>query len=136
MEKKSSPVLLLTNSAMSVDSFEDAISSERFAKYLAWAAGDRERAIALYTLNARLSETLYTPLQMLEVALRNRIHSVMSRAFQPDWYDLPRHQLNPRQLEMIEKAKQSLAEERKDLAPARIVAALTFGYWTSMLGSA
>lgn len=117
-------------------SFEDALSLERSAKYLAWAGGDRDRAVALYTLNTQLSETLYTPLQMLEVSLRNRIHAVMTEAVQSDWYDLPEYQLNPRQSEMIAKAKQDLIEDRKDHTPGRVVAALTFGYWTAMLGGA
>lgn len=55
--------------------FEQALSLERFGRYLDWAAGDGMRAIELYTLNTRISESLYTPLQMLEVALRNRIHA-------------------------------------------------------------
>ena len=60
--------------------FEEAISLERFARYLAWADGDHARALSLYTLNTRLSEALYTPIQTLEIVLRNRIHMVMSTA--------------------------------------------------------
>lgn len=59
---------------------EAALSLERFARYREWADGDRARALDLYTLNTRLSEALYTPLQILEVVLRNRIHTVMSEA--------------------------------------------------------
>jgi hypothetical protein len=60
-----------------IQTLEKAISL-RFGRYSAWAAGDKQRAITLYTLNTQLSESLYTPLQMLEVALRNRIHAVLS----------------------------------------------------------
>ena len=60
---------------------EQALSLERFGRYLCWADGDRDQAIALCTLNTRISESLYTPLQMLEVVLRNRIHFVMSAHF-------------------------------------------------------
>jgi hypothetical protein len=130
------PALDMNDVATSISSFEDALSLERFAKYLAWAEGDRDRAVALYTLNTKLSEALYISLQMLEVSLRNRIHTVMTQAVQPDWYDLPAYQLNPHQPEMITKAKQHLTEDRKDHAPGRVVAALTFGYWTAMLGGA
>jgi len=56
---------------------EEALSLERFGRYLAWSHGDRHQAIRLYTLNTKVSESLYTPLQMLEVALRNRIHRVL-----------------------------------------------------------
>jgi hypothetical protein len=73
-----------------IEALEQALSLERFARYLAWAAGDRSRAIALYTLNTRLSESLYIPIQMLEIALRNRIHAVMSAALHDHWYNEPR----------------------------------------------
>ena len=34
---------------------EQALSLERFARYLAWADGGRQRAVELYTLNTQLS---------------------------------------------------------------------------------
>jgi len=113
---------------------EETLSAARFATYLAWAGQDRDQALALYTLNARISESLYTPLHMLEVALRNRIHDVMRAVAGDTWFDAPAHQLNAVQAEMLAKARRDLAENRKAETPGAIVAALTFGYWTSMLG--
>ncbi|PZM50167.1 hypothetical protein DOL99_00240, partial [Salmonella enterica subsp. enterica serovar Derby] len=63
---------------VSYEALEMALSLERFGRYMDWAKDDRTRAIELYTLNTLISESLYTPLQMLEVALRNRIHVVMT----------------------------------------------------------
>jgi hypothetical protein len=63
---------------------EEALSFERFSRYLEWANGDRHRAIQLYTLNTQLSESFYLPLQMLEVTLRNRIHHVMTDMHRED----------------------------------------------------
>ena len=114
-----------------IDAMQQALSLERFARYLAWAAGDRAQAIALYTLNTQLSESLYTPIQMLEIALRNRIDAVMSAAMHETWFDAPECQLDIRQTEQLTKARQDLAADGKDAAPGRIVAALTFGYWTA-----
>jgi hypothetical protein len=71
-----------------VTEMEAALSLERFARYVAWASGDRERALALYTLNTQLSEALYTRLQVLELALRNRIHTVMSAAHGERWFEV------------------------------------------------
>lgn len=113
---------------------EDVLSVERFAKYLSWARGDRNRAIELYTLNAQLSESLYTPFHIVEIALRNRIHQVMSTANGQTWYDLPQYQANSVQAEMLAKARKDLADANKQETPGAIVAALTFGYWTAMLG--
>ncbi|EBW7423650.1 hypothetical protein DQE15_24470, partial [Salmonella enterica subsp. enterica serovar Stanley] len=115
-------------------SIEDTLSADRFGTYLGWAGGDRNRAVDLYTLNAVLSESLYTPLHMLEVALRNRIHQVMGKVHGENWFDLPEHQFNAVQTDMLEKARLDLKEKGKDQTPGRMVASLTFGYWTAMLG--
>ncbi len=113
---------------------EDILSADRFGTYLAWAGGDRNKAVALYTLNALLSESLQLPLHMLEVSLRNRIHQVMTNAHGGTWFDMPEHQLNATQAEMLARARQDLTDKGKDDTPARLVAALTFGFWTAMLG--
>ncbi len=67
--------------------FEATLSLERFSRYLGWAAGDRDRALDLYALNTRLSEVLYTPLQVLQVTLRNRVHVVLTEARHDRWFD-------------------------------------------------
>jgi abortive infection bacteriophage resistance protein len=113
---------------------EDILSAARFDKYLGWAGGNRNRAIELYTLNAQLSESFYTTLHMLEVSLRNRIHWVMSATESETWYDLPKYQANVIQADMLAKARNNLAEAKKQETPGAMVAALTFGYWTAMLG--
>lgn len=114
---------------------EDALSTERFNRYLAWAGGDRTRAIELYTLNTRISEALYIPLQMLEVALRNRIHTVMATKFHERWFEDEGRLLGNRQPEQLEKALADIAEKKKEATPGQVVAELTFGFWTAMLGN-
>ena len=114
---------------------EEALSLERFGRYLAWAGGDRTRALNLYALNTRLSEALYTPLQMLEVALRNRVHAVLSGSVQPRWFEAPGFLAVSHQNEQVVEALADLARERKEPTPGRVVAALTFSFWTTMLGT-
>jgi hypothetical protein len=111
---------------------EEALSLERFGRYADWAGGDRDRAIELYTLNARLSESLYISLQMLEVALRNRIHTVMTEAHQEDWFQHQEFILGARQGEQLNKAMRDI--EGREPTVGRLVAALTFGFWTAMFG--
>lgn len=118
----------------SYEELEKALSLERFGRYMNWAGGDRERAIELYTLNTALSEALYTPLQMLEVALRNRIHSVMTEASHDGWFQDKGGLLGQWQPEQLAKAIKDIEEEGKEATPGRIVAALTFSFWTSMFG--
>ena len=116
------------------EGLEQALSLERFGRYLDWAAGDRARAIELYTLNTRISESLYTPLQMLEVALRNRIHAVLTEARHEDWFHDAGF-LTASQAEQLAKAIEDVRDgAKREPTPGRIVAALTFGFWTAMFG--
>lgn len=119
---------------LSYDELEAALSLERFGRYLAWAGGNREHAVALYTLNTAVSESLYTPLQMLEVVLRNRIHAVMTEARHDAWFQDEGLLLGQWQPEQLAKAIKDIEQDRKEPTPGRIVAALTFSFWTAMFG--
>jgi hypothetical protein len=100
---------------------ELALSLERFGRYLAWAVRDRERAIELYTLNTRISESLYTPLQSLEVALRNRIHVVMTEGLGDEaWFHQAGVLLNDRQPDQLTKTVEDLKAVNKMPTPGRI----------------
>lgn len=112
---------------------EQALSLERFARYREWAAGDLQRALELYALNTQLSEALYTPLQILEVVLRNRIHSVMSDARQDRWFEESGFPSVEIQRNQLAKAVADIRRDGKEPTPGRIVSTLTFSFWTSML---
>ena len=116
-----------------IGDFEAAMSPERFARYREWADGDGARALELYALNTQLSEALYTPLQILEVVLRNRLHAVLEEALHARWFDEEGFLLIENQRLQLSKAYGELAESGRDPAPGRIVSALTFSFWTSML---
>ena len=113
--------------------FEATLSLERFARYLEWRSGDYTRALELYALNTQLSEALYTPLQVLEVTLRNRIHTVLTEVKHERWFEDDGFLLLEHQRGRITEAAEQLASERKDPTSGRIVAALTFSFWTAML---
>lgn len=113
---------------------EDSLSAERLNRYLRWSGGDRNRAIQLYTLNTRISEAYYTPLHMLEITLRNRIHFVQSAAFHDRWYEDDGRLLGNRQPDQLAKAVSAIERKRKQPTPGRVVAELTFGFWTAMFG--
>lgn len=117
---------------MTHENFEEALSLERFGRYLAWAAGERGRAIELYSLNTCLSESLYTPLQTLEVALRNRIHTVLADARGEEWFKDETIILGPYQPGQVADAVAELEGAKKPVTAGRVVAALTFSFWTTM----
>ena len=113
---------------------EAALSVDRFARYLDWADGDHARARDLYTLNAQVCEALYIPLHAFEVALRNRIDAVMAAAAGDRWFEDLSVVLQTRQQKQVAAAIAELAQDHKPPDPGRVVAALTFAFWTSFFG--
>lgn len=114
---------------------EHALSLERFGRYLVWAGDDRDRALELYALNTAVSESLYTPLQMLEVALRNRVHDVLADRFGDAWFDADGVLKGESMRRQVAEAREGLTRKRRPATPGRIVASLTFGFWTALVGT-
>ncbi|NLT71289.1 MAG: hypothetical protein GXX91_11425 [Verrucomicrobiaceae bacterium] len=90
-----------------------------------------------YTLNMALSESLYPCLQFAEVALRNAIHQAMTdRCRTTAWYDRSGARLTLWQQDRVAEARASLVKQNKPPAPGRMVAELTFGFWTGFFNKA
>lgn len=117
----------------SPDDIEAALSLERFGRYVAWADGNRRAAVELYSLNARVSEALYIPIHGLEIALRNRIHTVMAAAHGDRWFETDGLLLAPHQKDQLATAVAEIEQAGKEASAGRIVAELTFSFWTAML---
>lgn len=113
--------------------FEAALSLERFATCRESAKNDSERALELHILNTQVSESHYTPLQMLEIALRNRIHAALSEAIHERWFEESGFLAIRNQRNQLARAENFLAKNEKAPTPGSIVAALSFSFWTSML---
>jgi hypothetical protein len=115
---------------------QTGLSSERLEAYAvrtADSADDPTATLARYLLNMALCESLYSPLQLCEIALRNAIHhhlcSLMSRE---DWFDHSGFLLTPWAATEIAKAKTQTTKSKKSVTPGRVVAELNFGFWTSL----
>jgi hypothetical protein len=92
-----------------------------------------DTTLARYLWNMALCESLYPPLQMAEIALRNSLHRGLSDHFKREnWYDLVIN-LSPGQRDQIHSAREKLGKEKKPLTPGRMVAELHFGFWTGFL---
>ena len=67
---------------------------------------------------------------MCEVALRNAIHNTMRQLYSDTWYDQTElRDIGNRQLV---DAKKSICKAYRPVIPCRVVAELSFGFWTSM----
>ncbi|UXB15829.1 hypothetical protein K7565_18905 [Stenotrophomonas maltophilia] len=80
-----------------------------------------------------MSESLYAPLRTLEVALRNRIYTVLTQAKGEAWYGRGAGALKvAHQLEQVAKAVNELVRAGKTVTAGGVVASLTFSFWTTM----
>ncbi len=87
-------------------------------------------ALARYLLNMALCETLYSPLQFAEIALRNSLHTCLTARFgAPHWYDVV-SSLPSWQMVQLDEARQKLLSNGKAITPGRMIAELQFGFWT------
>jgi hypothetical protein len=116
-----------------LERLKQLLSEERLGPYLDLAGNDLREAIRLYERNTSLSEALYGLLQGLEVPLRNSMHHVLSAGLaKEDWYDSVSWRVA--QQEQVANAKDSLQKKAKPIAPGRMVAELTFGFWVGLTG--
>jgi len=113
---------------------EVALSPQRLSTYISATRGDKERALNLYVWNSRISAAFYTPLQGLEVALRNAMHNVLCGFFKrEDWYEVA--PLDGKGQQNVLKAKETVQRLHRDVNPPHVVAELSFGFWLALLGS-
>ncbi len=113
---------------------EATLSADRLTKYMAAVGNDRKAAVRLYAWNTAVSAALYGPLQILEVAMRNAMHDRLTAAYGDYWYDNGAAGLDKGCEVRIARAKDDLRRDGHDIDPPRMVAALSFGFWVSLLG--
>ena len=115
------------------DKIQPALAVERLDAYRQDQA-EPLVTLARYLWNMAICESLYSPLQMVEIALRNTLQCSLDNHFHAlHWYDVPacRSLLTNTQQSQINEAKQTLERLEKPLTPGRVVAELTFGFWTA-----
>jgi hypothetical protein len=110
---------------------EQSFSLERFHRYVQWADGQKDRAFELYALNTALSESLYTPLHILEIVLRNRFNKILTEHFDT-WYE-SEVIVYGNLKDKLQKAKADLSAAHQEHTAGRLIAVLTFGFWTGLL---
>lgn len=116
-------------------SLREGISHERLEAYRRTSNEADIELIARYLWNIALCESLYPVLQNLEITLRNSIHQSATTYFKNNfWFDDPAI-LNAQQQSSVTKAKNKLRERKKTISDGRVIAELTFGFWTSLFNS-
>jgi len=110
-------------------SVESILAPERLDAYRQDGA-DPAVTFARYLWNMALCESLYSPLQIAEIVLRNSLHGCLSARFGgAAWYDVV-PALPVWQQRQLNEARQKLLDAGKPVTPGRMVAELHFGFWT------
>ena len=112
---------------------EASLSPERLGTYLDATGSNREEAILLHVWNTAVSSAFYESLQILEVTLRNAMNRRLNGRYGEAWYDNFETGLNQGALIRIKSAKNQLTGLGYNHDPPRVVAALSFGFWVSLL---
>lgn len=119
---------------MNKHQLESYFSSDRLSRYFDHYPGNEPKAICLYDANMSISEALYTPLSILEVALRNKINLELERKYgRADWYaEWYKHPVMHNAWTEVNGAIKHLHNDGKPIVPDKVVASLMFGFWTSL----
>ena len=117
-----------------LDALEASFSSDRLRTYLGYVGGDRARAFRIHAWNTAACAAFYGPLQGLELAPRNAPHRRLADRYGAKWYDNPVAGIDSGAARRIARAKESVGGGPRAISPSNIVAALTFGFWVSLLG--
>jgi hypothetical protein len=115
---------------------ETHFSVARTRRYLNAFEGNVVRAASAYDQNMLLGQALMPMFHALEVGLRNAVHARLSLAFgRSDWWEnLPAAEFGW-SLREIAGAKEKLARRHESQAPDKVVAELTFAFWTALFNA-
>jgi len=115
------------------------ISAPRLGPYLAACDSGVYQAVRLYTWNVEVAAAFWGCVHVLEVGMRNAMHGqLVSRFSRDDWWDAPEvrlHNVTQGQLQTARRsADRTAGKARRLLVPDDVVASLSFGFWSGLLG--
>lgn len=132
----------------SFESIARLLSPQRFDTFVRAADGDLEVALRLYAWNIEISSAFWGSFHMLEISLRNALHSQLAKlAKQEDWWnarlllprDTKRDLLHSDTTNEIRKAISSATKKQSakglQTEPGHVVAELSLGFWIGMLAN-
>jgi Abi-like protein len=112
---------------------EKSISIERLEGY-GQDGADECTIFARYLWNMAICESLYSPIQCAEIALRNAFHQALTDKYNTEyWFDsMPLSDFMKKQ---VEHAKKTAYKRNKSITDGFVVAELSFGFWTSFFNN-
>lgn len=122
---------------MDWNDLEKHFSPARLGRYRAMRSGDAKQAAADYSHNILLAEAMVPMLNILEIALRNGIHTRLSQLYgRADWWEAwLGDPVFSWQNKEVGNAKAKLTRRREAQTPDKVLAELTFGFWSSLFNT-
>lgn len=122
---------------MNWNDLERHFSPARLARYRAACGGDANKAATAYAHNMLLAEAMFPMLNVLEIALRNGIHRRLTKLYgRVDWWDAwAGDPIFSWQTKELASVKAKLQRRKEAQTPDKIVAELTFGFWSSLFNA-
>lgn len=116
---------------------EKVFSRKRMERYFSLYPNEEERAILHYRCNLELAEACYTSLSVLEVTLRNALSRELERMTgRTDWYVMFADTAGLAKLNRyVDQARRQIEGRHETVAPPKVIAELTLGFWVSLLNS-
>jgi len=112
------------------EGLQDILAAERLNAYSYPGAAPVD-ILGRYLWNMAICESLYSPLQMAEVALRNALHSSLTEYYQTErWFEHAIDKLPEWQQIQIKEGAEKLLIHGASFTPGQLVAELHFGFWT------
>lgn len=119
--------------------FEQVISKPRLQSYRGYFQATLEEAVGMYMWNSAISSQVRVLLGYFEVALRNRVHVVLSQHYcqtsSGPWYDIMAPQMSPetrRKFSVILNKKDGTPKSPPP-SPDYVASNLSFGTWQNVL---
>lgn len=119
---------------MNWNDLEKHFSTARLGRYRNSCGGDEARAARAYVSNMLLAEAMMPMLNVLEIALKNGIHRRLTLAYgRSDWWEAWAGNIDFQwHSKEVGSAKDKLNRRAEAVTPDKIIAELTFGFWSSL----
>lgn len=113
-----------------METLRDCVSRPRLQRYENACRSDRD-AIECYVWNIQLAESFYPVLSVLEVALRNAVHTALSNHTGSNfWFGTILH---PQKRQNIDELISRIAARQGAQPTAdKVISEITFGFWPSL----
>lgn len=114
---------------------EAIISPERLGTYMKAVGHDRDRALAMYALNMKLSASFMPLFSSAEICLRNLAMARITAVYGPAWWQSPAFFaiLGSRGKGIVKRAENQITHRGTPVGSGRMTAELSFGFWENML---